>query len=93
MTVPWLERPPGEIACEHILLTTQPIEEPDNIAHLHAMLGMFPADRMLMFSTDFPHWDGDTPDFALRLLPADLRDAVMWETACRLYRLPVPQHA
>ena len=93
MTAPWLDRPPSEIACEHILLTTQPIEEPDNIAHLHEMLAMFPADRMLMFSTDFPHWDGDTPDFALRMLPAELRHAVMWETACRLYRLPVPEHA
>ena len=93
MTTPWLERPPSEYAFEHILLTTQPIEEPDNRAWLHAMLAMLPADKMLMFSTDYPHWDGDTPDFAMRLLPSELRNPVMWETACQLYKLPVPEHA
>lgn len=91
MTVPWLDRPPSQIATEHILLTTQPIEEPDNRTHLHDMLAMFPAEQMLMFSSDFPHWDGDTPDFTLQLLPAALRDRVMWENACQLYNLPVPQ--
>jgi predicted TIM-barrel fold metal-dependent hydrolase len=49
---------------------------------------MFPADHMVMFSSDFPHWDGDTPDFAARSFPADLRDRVMHETARALYRLP-----
>ena len=57
------------------------------------MLEMLPADKMLMFSTDFPHWDDDTPDFSLRMLPESLHSAVMWETAARLYGLPVTQHA
>ena len=43
---------------------------------------------MLMFSSDFPHWDGDTPDFAARNFPTDLRSQVMHETARTLYRLP-----
>lgn len=88
MSTPWLERPPSEIIAEHILLTTQPIEEPDNLKHLHQMLDMFPADKMLMFSTDFPHWDGDTPDFTGRLIPKHLRSRVMGQTAAELYRLP-----
>lgn len=92
MTVPWLDRPPSEIVADHILLTTQPIEEPANQKHLHQMLDMFPADKMLMFSSDFPHWDGDTPDFSMRTLPESLRSAVMWETASKLYKLPVPEH-
>jgi predicted TIM-barrel fold metal-dependent hydrolase len=52
------------------------------------MLEMFDAGRMLMFSTDFPHWDGDTPDFAARAFPPELRRRVMSETARELYRLP-----
>lgn len=87
-TVPWLERPPSEVIADHVLLTTQPVEEPEDPAQLHRLLGMFPAERMLMFSTDYPHWDGDTPDFAARLLPADLRDAVLRDTARALYGLP-----
>jgi predicted TIM-barrel fold metal-dependent hydrolase len=54
---------------------------------------MFPADQMLMFSTDFPHWDGDTPDFAMRSLPDALRPAVMFDTAAALYKLPLPEPA
>ncbi len=52
------------------------------------MLDMFDVGRMVMFSSDFPHWDGDTPDFAARAFPADLRPRVMRETARELYKLP-----
>jgi predicted TIM-barrel fold metal-dependent hydrolase len=90
-TTPWLERPPSEIISDHILLTTQPLEEPENPKHFSMILDMFEADRMLMFSTDFPHWDGDTPDFAARAIPPELRPRIMSETARELYRLPVPE--
>jgi predicted TIM-barrel fold metal-dependent hydrolase len=92
-TTPWLVRPPSEIVFEHIRLTTQPLEEPENREHLHRMLEMFPAERMLMFSSDFPHWDGDTPDFCARAFPVRLRPRVMSETACALYRLPKAEAA
>jgi predicted TIM-barrel fold metal-dependent hydrolase len=88
MTVPWLDRPPSEIVAEHVLVTTQPIEEPVKLEHLHQIYSMFPAEKMVMFSSDFPHWDGDTPDFVSRLLPAAVRSRVMSETARELYRLP-----
>ena len=91
MTVPWVDRLPSEIIQEHVLLTTQPIEEPDQPEHLSSMLSMFDAANMLMFSTDYPHWDGDTPDFTARFVPAEIRAAVMGENAARLYQLPVPQ--
>ncbi|MCC2672423.1 MAG: amidohydrolase 2 [Armatimonadetes bacterium] len=91
-TTPWLDRPPSEIVRDHVLLTTQPIEEPDRPEHLHRILEMFDAGRMLMFSTDFPHWDGDTPEFAGRWLPAAIRARVMSETARELYRLPQSHH-
>ncbi len=88
MTTPWLTRPPSEIITEHIRLTTQPLEEPEEARHFRAMLDMFDVGRMVMFSSDFPHWDGDTPDFAARAFPADLRPRVMSETARELYKLP-----
>ena len=88
VTTPWLDRPPSEIIQEHVLLSTQPLEEPENPAHLHAILEMFDAANMLMFSTDFPHWDGDPPDFAARTLPKHLHGRVMAENARTLYKLP-----
>ena len=87
-TTPWLTRPPSEIIQDHIMLTTQPIEEPDDINHFRQVLDMFDAEKMLMFSSDYPHWDGDTPDFTLRQLPAAMRDAVMYRNACELFKLP-----
>lgn len=87
-TTPWLDRAPSKIIADHILLTTQPIEEPEASAHFRAMLDMFDVGKMLMFSSDFPHWDGDTPDFAARAFPAAMRGRVMSETARELYRLP-----
>ncbi len=86
-TVPWLDRLPSEYIAEHIMLTTQPIEEPQNSKHLEQILSMFDAKSMLMFSTDFPHWDGDTPDFAAQKLPIEIRPQVMSENARKLYRL------
>jgi uncharacterized protein len=86
-TTPWLDRLPSEIIADHVRFTTQPLEEPPHVAHFHQLLEMFPAERMLMFSTDYPHWDADTPDFAQRHLPESLRGRVMHEIARELYRL------
>ncbi len=93
MTAPWLTRPPSEYIRENVLLTTQPIEEPEDPDHLQQILGMFDAEHMLMFSTDYPHWDGDTPDFTARFIPKAIRAQVMGGNACALYGLPIPQAA
>ncbi len=91
-TTPWLDRLPSEIVREHVALTTQPLEEPAQPHHLQLMLDMFDAGRMLMFSSDFPHWDGDAPDFVGRAFRGELLRRVMSETARELYRLPEPPH-
>ncbi len=90
-TTPWLTRRPSEIIEEHIWLTTQPIEEPDDISHFRQILEMFGAEKMLMFSSDYPHWDGDLPDFALRQLDPKLRDAVMYRNALEVFGIEAPQ--
>lgn len=87
-TTPWLERPPSEYVREHIRLTTQPIEEPDDSQHLRAILEMIDVDKMLMFSSDYPHWDGDTVDFAARAFTKVQRTRVLSETARDVYHLP-----
>jgi predicted TIM-barrel fold metal-dependent hydrolase len=40
-----------------------------------------------MFSSDYPHWDGDAPDFAVRQFPEGLRARIMGGTAAELYGL------
>jgi uncharacterized protein len=89
-TTPWLTRPPSDYVRDHVLLTTQPIEEPPRPGDLTAILGMFDVGRMVMFASDFPHWDNDTPDFAARAFPREVRARVLGETARELYKLPAP---
>lgn len=87
LEVPWLKRKPSEYAADHVRLTTQPLEEPDNPQHLRHLLDMFPADKMLVFSSDYPHWDFDNPRSALNALPNDLQKRVFFENARKLYNL------
>ena len=93
MTTPWVDRPPSEIVTEHVRFSTQPIEEPEDPKHFQAILEMFNAEHMLMFATDYPHWDGDTPDFIARSFPKALRPAIMGGNALALYRLTEPIYA
>ncbi len=64
--VPGCKRPPSEYIREQLWFTTQPMEEPEQAAHLRDTLGWIGWDRV-MFATDYPHWDYDDPAYALPL--------------------------
>jgi len=91
-TTPWLVEPPSEVAKRHILLTTQPLEEPERREDFTRLLDMFDAGSMLMFSSDFPHWDGDMPQVSAARIPSELRPSIMSENARALYRLAPTTH-
>lgn len=84
---PWVKRKPSEYAWDHVRLTTQPLEEPDDPKHLQQILGMFPAERVLMYSSDYPHWDFDDPTRIAEKFPEGMRRRVMYENARELYGL------
>ncbi len=70
--IPHLKRPPSEVIREHVWLTTQPMEEPDNRRHLMDTWDWIGHDR-LIFATDYPHWDYDDPAEALPIRLDDAR--------------------
>jgi uncharacterized protein len=84
--VPSLKRSPSDYLREHMRATTQPMEEPANPKHLLQVIEHLGSDDMLMFSTDYPHWDYDDPDraFPVRLPPA-LKQKIFSENARALY--------
>ena len=61
--VPWIDRSPAEIMRDHVRLTLQPVDAPPAIAQtLARTLEHIGSDRMLLFSTDYPHWQFDGDD-------------------------------
>ena len=86
--VPWLKRPPSGYLRDHIRFTTQPIEEPENRQQLLQIFDMMDAEHILMFSSDYPHWDFDDPKYAFPRLPAALQQRIFCDNARELYQLP-----
>ena len=60
--VPWVEKPPADIMREQVRLTVQPFDGPadaDDVARIMEQIG---SDRMLLFATDYPHWQFEGTD-------------------------------
>jgi predicted TIM-barrel fold metal-dependent hydrolase len=83
--VPWVKRLPSEYVADHVRFTTQPLPEPRRRHHLHVLCEIAQAERTLMFSSDYPHWDFDDPRHALTALPADIRQRVSVDNAVETY--------
>ena len=84
---PWLTRKPSEIILDHFRIASQPIEEPENDRHLFEIFEMMQADRTLMFSSDYPHWDFDSPQQAFPRMAPELRQRIFADNARELYGL------
>ena len=82
---PWLMRLPSEYMLDHFRFTTQPWVEPQRREQLLQFFEMIDAKRTLLFSTDFPHWDGDDPQWTLKLLPEDVRVRIAVENAVEVF--------
>ncbi|MEM7131862.1 MAG: amidohydrolase family protein [Chloroflexota bacterium] len=85
--VPELKRPPSEYIRENIWISTQPMEEPNQRHHFHQLLEQLNMNDKLLFATDYPHWDFDSPDRAIPVkLDKELERNIMAENARNLYR-------
>ncbi len=83
---PWVKRAPSDYIRAHIRFGTQPIEEPPTPGDLDTLLRWMHADEILMYASDFPHWDWDEPTGILAKLPEEMRRKVFVENARSFYR-------
>jgi uncharacterized protein len=83
--VPWVKRLPSEYLADHVRFTTQPLPEPRRRHHLHVLCEIAQAERTLMFSSDYPHWDFDDPRHSLVALPTEIRQRVSVANALETY--------
>lgn len=86
--VPWVKKAPSSYLRDHVRLASQPLEVPNNPAHFAAMLAMLDAAHLLMFASDYPHWDFDSPTHAFPKMSDELRERIFSGTARAFYNLP-----
>ncbi|MBV8575927.1 MAG: amidohydrolase [Acetobacteraceae bacterium] len=85
--VPWVDRPPSAIIREHVRMTTTPTDVPPHSGQMRRIVEQIGADHMLLFSTDYPHWQFDDADGPL---PAGLPPALLPRIALNNARATYP---
>ena len=83
--VPQCTRRPSEIIAEHVRFATQPLCEPTGKNDLVRFLEWGRADKTIVYSSDYPHYDFDPAPWVARQLPEHLRDRVMGANALETY--------
>lgn len=83
---PWVKRPPSEYIRQHIRFGTQPMEEPPTPQGLQTLLTWMHAEEILVYASDFPHWDWDEPTTVLPKLPEVMRQRIFADNARALYQ-------
>ena len=61
MEVPWVGQAPATVIQDHVRLTLQPLDAPPNGDIVEKIIEQLGSDKMLLFSSDYPHhhFDGD----------------------------------
>lgn len=87
---PLLEKSPEEYIRESFYVGTQPIGEPNDPAHIQQLIQMV-GPEMILFATDYPHWDFDEPGAVDRHLrthfDSEDRDALLYGNATEIFDL------
>ncbi|MBS7705481.1 amidohydrolase family protein [Chelatococcus asaccharovorans] len=78
---PHLKHAPSEYVVKHFKFATQPLDEASGSKEFEAMFGIPELNKMLVFSSDYPHYDTDAPDVILGKIPEPMKDAVYWQNA------------
>jgi predicted TIM-barrel fold metal-dependent hydrolase len=87
---PWIKRLPSQYMRESIRFGSQPINEPETEADHETFLRWLHADELLVFASDYPHWDWDEPSATFTRLDERLRRRIFYQTASELYGARMP---
>ena len=83
---PWVKKRPSEYVHEYVRFSTQPLVEPPG-RDLYKLIEMMGSD-LLMFSSDYPHFDNDDPHQVLRGLSEVDRQRIYVDNALDSFRIP-----
>jgi uncharacterized protein len=83
--VPWVDRSPAEIVRDHIRLTIQPLDAPDAPDEVARVIDHLRSDDILLYSSDFPHWQFDGDEAMPPGIPAGLRRKILVDNPLKTY--------
>jgi uncharacterized protein len=83
-----IKRKPSEYVKDHIKFTTQPLDYPEDKTELSRALEWMECDKILLYSSDYPHWTFDDPRWLVKHLPEYARENVMFRNGLATYKLP-----
>mgnify|MGYP003636426456 CR=1 FL=1 len=84
---PWVKRLPSEYFREHIRIGSQPMPNTPTPDDLRTLLNWTHADEVMVFASDYPHWDWDEPSAFLSGYDEVYRRKIMVDNARELYGL------
>jgi uncharacterized protein len=83
--IPWVDRSPLEIFRDHFRLTVQPFDAPESPDIVRRIIDHLGADELLLFSSDYPHWQFEGDNFLPAGIPADLARKIMVDNPHAIY--------
>ncbi|HVZ13598.1 MAG TPA: amidohydrolase family protein [Bauldia sp.] len=85
--IPWTEHLPSSYLKDHVRFVLQRWDGPGGSDDLAKALDIWNGAELVMYASNYPHWDYLPPQGALADLPGQTRDAIMGGNAAKLYRL------
>ncbi len=83
--VPWVADPPATIVRERVRLTLQPFDGPPDPATITRFMEHMQSDELLLFSTDYPHWQFEGTAAIPEGLDPALAQKIMVDNPLRTY--------
>jgi predicted TIM-barrel fold metal-dependent hydrolase len=83
--IPWVDRSPSEIVRDNFRLTLQPFDGPADADDVERIVDHLRSDDMLLFSSDFPHWQFDGDERMPKGIPEGLRRKILVENPLATY--------
>ena len=84
--IPWVDQSPDEIVRTHVRLTAQPFDAPADPQIVARMLEHLGGDDLLLFASDYPHWQFAGDDALPPGFPASLHHKLLLANASATYR-------
>ncbi len=82
---PWIKQMPSDYVRANIRVSTQPLETLTS-KQFRALFDVYPFfEDILLFATDYPHFDADDPFYITKRLPREWMHKLLYKNGCETY--------